>query len=63
VGHTVGRTTAPLVRDVGFRHVDGDAVLPHVIHVFSVTPTQIAAHAKGDPFSHTNHRFRERFVT
>jgi hypothetical protein len=31
---------------------------PHVIHVFSVTPTQIAAHHKGDPFSHTTHRFR-----
>jgi nitroimidazol reductase NimA-like FMN-containing flavoprotein (pyridoxamine 5'-phosphate oxidase superfamily) len=46
------------VRDGGFRHRDGDAVLPHVIHVFSVTPTQVAAHAKGDPFSHTNHRFR-----
>ena len=45
------------VRDGGFRHTVGDTVLPHVIHVFSVTPIQIAAHAKGDPFSHTNHRF------
>jgi nitroimidazol reductase NimA-like FMN-containing flavoprotein (pyridoxamine 5'-phosphate oxidase superfamily) len=45
------------VRDGGFRHTDGETVLPHVIHVFSVTPTQIVAHAKGDPFSHTTHRF------
>jgi general stress protein 26 len=29
-----------------------DAVL-----VFSVTPSQIAAHDKGDPFGHTRHRF------
>ena len=45
------------VRDDGFRHMDGDTVLPYVIHVFSVAPTQIAAHHKGDPFSHTTHRF------
>jgi nitroimidazol reductase NimA-like FMN-containing flavoprotein (pyridoxamine 5'-phosphate oxidase superfamily) len=26
-------------------------------HVFTVTPTKIFAHAKGDPFGHTTHRF------
>jgi hypothetical protein len=25
--------------------------------VFSVTPAQIAAHDKGDPFGHTRYRF------
>jgi len=28
-----------------------------------VVPTQIAAHHKGDPFSHTNHRFSNPLVT
>jgi nitroimidazol reductase NimA-like FMN-containing flavoprotein (pyridoxamine 5'-phosphate oxidase superfamily) len=41
-------------RDGGFRNrsADGFASL-----VFTVTPSKIFAHAKGDPFGHTTHRF------
>jgi|SRR5579863_2277073 len=48
-----------LVRDGYFYHYDEDehTVLPYSILVFSVTPTKIFAHAKGDPFSHTRHQF------
>jgi hypothetical protein len=35
----------------------GVEVRPDAVLVFSVTPTQIAAHDKGDPFGHTRHRF------
>jgi general stress protein 26 len=41
------------VRDGGFRSVDAN--LSSV--VFSVTPTTVYAHAKGDPFAQTTHRF------
>lgn len=41
------------VRDGGFRHI-GEGVASEV---FSVTPTKIYAHAKGDPFGQTRHRF------
>jgi len=41
-------------RDGGFRnHSAGD--FPSL--VFTVTPAKIFAHAKGDPFGHTTHRF------
>jgi nitroimidazol reductase NimA-like FMN-containing flavoprotein (pyridoxamine 5'-phosphate oxidase superfamily) len=40
-------------RDGGFRHADED--IPS--EVFSVTPTKVYAHAKGDPFGQTRHRF------
>jgi len=58
------------VRDGCFYHSDPDAgdpgqvvryreheVRQDAVLVFSVTPTQIAAHDKGDPFGHTRHRF------
>jgi hypothetical protein len=58
------------VRDGYFYHSDpgagdpdqdaraqGVEVRPDAVLVFSVTPTQIAAHDKGDPFGHTRHRF------
>jgi general stress protein 26 len=58
------------VRDGYFFHSDPGAsdhgldarareheVRPDAVLVFSVTPTQIAAHDKGDPFGHTRHRF------
>lgn len=41
------------VRDGGLRAVGGD--FPS--EVFSVMPTKVYAHAKGDPFGHTRHRF------
>jgi nitroimidazol reductase NimA-like FMN-containing flavoprotein (pyridoxamine 5'-phosphate oxidase superfamily) len=41
------------VRDGGFRHI-GEGVPSEV---FSVTPTKIYAHAKGDPSGQTRHRF------
>jgi nitroimidazol reductase NimA-like FMN-containing flavoprotein (pyridoxamine 5'-phosphate oxidase superfamily) len=42
------------VGDGGFRHEGtGDGVS----HVFSVTPGKVYAHAKGDPFGATTHRF------
>jgi nitroimidazol reductase NimA-like FMN-containing flavoprotein (pyridoxamine 5'-phosphate oxidase superfamily) len=41
------------VRDGGFRRI-GEGVPSEV---FSVTPTRIYAHAKGDPFGQTRHRF------
>jgi nitroimidazol reductase NimA-like FMN-containing flavoprotein (pyridoxamine 5'-phosphate oxidase superfamily) len=41
------------IRDGGFRHIDEG--IPS--EVFSVTPTKIYAHAKGDPFGQTRHRF------
>lgn len=42
-------------RDGGYHHegMDGDGVS----HVFSVTPSKVYAHAKGDPFGATTHRF------
>lgn len=46
-----------LVRDGCFYHHDEHVVLPDAIFVFSVTPTKVYAHAKGDPFSHTRHQF------
>lgn len=46
-----------LVRDGCFYHHDEHEVLPDTIFVFSVTPTKVYAHAKGDPFSHTRHQF------
>jgi nitroimidazol reductase NimA-like FMN-containing flavoprotein (pyridoxamine 5'-phosphate oxidase superfamily) len=46
-----------LVRDGCFYHHDEHEVLPDAILVFSVTPTKVFAFAKGDPFSHTRHRF------
>jgi general stress protein 26 len=45
-----------LVRDGCFYHHDGDEILPDAILVFSVTPTQVLAFAKG-AFGHTSHRF------
>jgi nitroimidazol reductase NimA-like FMN-containing flavoprotein (pyridoxamine 5'-phosphate oxidase superfamily) len=41
------------VRDGGFRHIDEG--FPS--EVFSVTPIKIYAHAKGDAFGQTRHRF------
>ena len=41
------------VADGGFRNVDGNIASL----VFSVTPTTVYAHAKGDPFGQTTHRF------
>jgi nitroimidazol reductase NimA-like FMN-containing flavoprotein (pyridoxamine 5'-phosphate oxidase superfamily) len=41
------------VRDGGFRHA-GEGIPSEV---FSVTPTKIYAHVKGDPFGQTRHRF------
>ncbi len=46
-----------LVRDGYFYHYDEHEVLPDAILVFSVKPTKVYAHAKGDPFSHTRHQF------
>jgi nitroimidazol reductase NimA-like FMN-containing flavoprotein (pyridoxamine 5'-phosphate oxidase superfamily) len=46
-----------LVRDGCFYHHDEHEMLPDAILVFSVTPTRVFAFAKGDPFSHTRHRF------
>jgi hypothetical protein len=40
--------------DGGFRDPDGSGG----VEVFSVTPTKVFAHAKGDPFGATAHRFR-----
>jgi nitroimidazol reductase NimA-like FMN-containing flavoprotein (pyridoxamine 5'-phosphate oxidase superfamily) len=40
--------------DGGFSHDGGDEVGSEV---FSVVPTKIFAHAKGDPFGQTRHRF------
>lgn len=40
------------VRDGHFQHPGGGAAM-----VFSVTPTKVFAHAKGDPFGATTHRF------
>jgi nitroimidazol reductase NimA-like FMN-containing flavoprotein (pyridoxamine 5'-phosphate oxidase superfamily) len=42
------------VRDGGFRNHSMD---DFPSRVFRVTPTKIFAHAKGDPFGHTTHRF------
>jgi hypothetical protein len=42
------------VGDGGFRHGDSNDVSSEV---FSVVPTTIYAHAKGDPFGQTTHRF------
>jgi hypothetical protein len=42
------------VGDGGFRHDAGD---DSVSEVFSVVPTTICSHAKGDPFGQTRHRF------
>jgi general stress protein 26 len=39
------------VRDGCFQHPPGAAI------VFSVTPSKVFAHAKGDPFGATTHRF------
>jgi len=39
------------VRDGCFQHEPGAAI------VFSVTPSKVFAHAKGDPFGATTHRF------
>jgi hypothetical protein len=42
------------VRDGRFCNADfGD----HPSEVFAVTPTKVFAHAKGDPFGATTHRF------
>jgi hypothetical protein len=40
------------VSDGVFHHENGEPAL-----VFSVTPTRVYAHAKGDPFCHTRHQF------
>jgi nitroimidazol reductase NimA-like FMN-containing flavoprotein (pyridoxamine 5'-phosphate oxidase superfamily) len=49
-----GRWRLAVGDDGGFRKVDeGD----FRSEVFSVTPTKIYAHAKGDPFGQTTHRF------
>jgi nitroimidazol reductase NimA-like FMN-containing flavoprotein (pyridoxamine 5'-phosphate oxidase superfamily) len=40
------------VRDGSFQHQPGGAAI-----VFSVTPSKVFAHAKGDPFGATTHRF------
>jgi general stress protein 26 len=40
------------VRDGCFQHQPGGAAI-----VFSVTPSKVFAHAKGDPFGATTHRF------
>jgi hypothetical protein len=40
------------VRDGAFHHPEGGAAV-----VFSVRPTKVFAHAKGDPFGATTHRF------
>jgi nitroimidazol reductase NimA-like FMN-containing flavoprotein (pyridoxamine 5'-phosphate oxidase superfamily) len=42
------------VRDGGFRNIDES---DFASEVFSVTPTKIFAHAKGDPFGQTRYRF------
>jgi nitroimidazol reductase NimA-like FMN-containing flavoprotein (pyridoxamine 5'-phosphate oxidase superfamily) len=42
------------VRDGGFHNINENDFSSEV---FSVTPTKIYAHAKGDPFGHTTHRF------
>jgi PPOX class probable F420-dependent enzyme len=41
------------VRDGCFRHPGGDGLAT----VFSVTPARVFAHAKGDPFGATRHKF------
>ena len=41
------------VREGSFRHPHGEGA----VMVFSVTPTKIYAHAKGDPFGATTHKF------
>lgn len=41
------------VRDGAFYHPNSD----EPVHVFSVTPTKVFAHAKGNPFSQTRHQF------
>ncbi|HEX8864736.1 MAG TPA: pyridoxamine 5'-phosphate oxidase family protein, partial [Lentzea sp.] len=41
-------------RDGAFRGADGSGEAM----VFSVTPAKVFAHAKGDPFGATRHRFR-----
>lgn len=41
------------VRNGCFRHPDGGGAAM----VFSVTPVKVYAHAKGDPFGATTHRF------
>jgi nitroimidazol reductase NimA-like FMN-containing flavoprotein (pyridoxamine 5'-phosphate oxidase superfamily) len=40
------------VRDGSFQHMEGSPVL-----VFTVAPSKVLAFAKGEPFSHTTHRF------
>ena len=40
------------VRDGSFQHMEGSRVL-----VFAVAPAKVLAFAKGEPFSHTTHRF------
>ena len=40
-------------RDGAFRDPDGNGEAM----VFAVTPVKVWAHAKGDPFGHTRHRF------
>jgi nitroimidazol reductase NimA-like FMN-containing flavoprotein (pyridoxamine 5'-phosphate oxidase superfamily) len=40
-----------IVRDGAFQHHD------FPVHAYSVTPAKIFAHAKGDPFGQTRHRF------
>jgi hypothetical protein len=42
--------------DGGFVNSDGDEP-PGFAHVFLVKPTKVFAHAKGDPFGATTHRF------
>jgi hypothetical protein len=42
-----------IAREGCFRDVDGSGE----VMVFSVTPTKVFAHAKGDPFGATDHRF------
>ncbi len=49
-----GRWRLAVRDDGGFRNVDESDFRSEV---FSVTPTKIYAHAKGDPFGQTTHRF------
>jgi hypothetical protein len=43
-------------RDGAFRDLDGNGEAM----VFAVTPVKVWAHAQGDPFGHTRHRFPGR---
>ena len=52
VDHQMGGRWQFTVRDGCFHHQPAGAAI-----VFSVTPSKVFAHAKGDPFGATAHRF------